>query len=1362
MVDERSIHNNNNNNNSNKSSSTMGVAVSPLLKQQVANFSNRADDGDTNIDGFEKESTDVDAVSTNNTNSKAIPTASYSTTMSPYERMVMDLFQSNIDNTVGSNTKVNDDDIAADDDAFTIDPYWMEPLLSLTKSSARSLVRQLQSSHCPMGYDPTASPVNSILSKNSVNNKGSTPVKRTTSLLSYIRHQKSSYFKDAIVLVRVGDFYETYGIDAIFLVEYCGLNPMGGKVRAGCPWRNVQATLDGLTNAGLRVAVYEEWNGVGVMPGSNGNAADDDKTKGGSSKKLKTRYLAQVVSSANPTYMHGLVLNDDGSGVTDDAPSHHGGSNDLSSSSPGRSYVGVIETRAGYTLVEVSAEERTAVVSERLTAEAVSCRLVAYPPADPLFYVPPYSEEVSETTTGGKKKRRLDRLPFLPWRQQQQHQSSSSSLLVGTRGYSRGGDFGGGGTVMGRKVRVKTLPPALVVGPKPGLTDVERAKQTVVEAFLRLEDDHHSMLSRSSSSQEEEGGDRSVSSSNAVTHDDFVIVASSPSTGYDSDTGNPSNSITTKTHPLHLETATQLGLLSDPAIPPLISSLLPDSAPSASRRFLRRWLLVPPPPEIADAMSQLVGTLKNDDDRALPISSVNAPPLTGKVIGLIRAGQASAAVYREILMALDAACEVLLLDDGIVGISPQHTGTMEDESKSRIVAPLMDILRHDTGITDSSNDSTALRKCFLDTMEIIGRVVSTHNLEQHSLRNIERDSHHSERRDYVSYHGDVVPPAFFERNEAIWRGRVRPDALECARSVPMAARKLAEAVAVDFWGTIDDYGSTAPKYDVDSDEIIDLSNANESKNPVVQDIFNNLIAIRSIPSWSKESKEKAIETLSNDKKPEKTTTKTTAYFHPRDRNGKILRNRYTTERVQEAMSEYVEACADARSEVERVLTKLAWNIVDGGHLPAILQASHLNLILSTAAHHAASSNARGWSTGTIFDENDDVDDHFGLVNGMKVSSAGHFDGIWPYWMDRSESIPNNFDLDGLFLLTAPNMSGKSTLMRSTAAAALLINSGLCAPVSSRGSAVRRFDSLFVRGASADVPTEDKSAFGAEMGDVSALLRSCGRRSLVFVDEIGRGTSPKDGTSLAGAILERMAECEMSGMFATHLHGILELPFSSKAEGRLRKKRMAIERDDESGQLKWTYTLEDGVCTNSLALLTAAKFGLPESILKRAEELSECWDSNDHPNEKPAGVNHSNDVDHSSCVHSIQHAITILEETVGTSSSGSIQIPPSYMSPPSLEGTSCVYILQIGDGQEGTDKKPRYYVGETDSLSRRLTKHRSKGKDWSSSMAVAIRVESKSHARNVESLVIQRMAKHGFHLVSVTDGMSVRRSPERTE
>jgi hypothetical protein len=1027
--------------------------------------------------------------------------------MSSYEVMVMNLFSTD------ESGKRDDTDL---DVARGIHPDWIEPLLSLTKSSSRSLVGQLSMhASCPMGFDPQASPMSRRWRGGAV----VPPAPASTPLLSFVREQKSTHFPDAVLLIRVGDFYESYGIDAIMLVEHCGLNPMAGKARAGCPWRGVQETLDKLTSAGFRVAVYEEderekKSGYGW---SRNDEVDADMgiTGGGRAGKLKTRYLAQVVSPSNPTYMHNLVLNDDSSGAStnDDASS----TSNIDLSHSGRNHVGIIETNAGYTLVEIRGDERAALISERLTSEAIACRLTAFPPADPLFYVPP-------STMAGSP-RRSDRLPFLPWTQR--HQASQR--------FTRDGGILGGATA--GTVRVKTLPPSLVVDPRPGLSDVERAKQTIVSAYLRLEEyDHRNTVSIETSPPR-----RKRLTSSAITHEDYTIVVAPSSM----------SETATITRPLHLETATQLGLMSDTAIPSLISSLLPESAPSSIRRYLRRWLLVPPPPEIADAMSVLVRTLKADDKMTLPPFMLNAPHLSGKVISLIRAGQASAAVYREILMALDAASKVLLLDRG-----------EEKDNASGIVNALMTVLRHDMGF--SKSHPMVLRTKLHDAMEIIESVINTQTTD-YSLKNVdEGNEHESSEKDCVSFYEDIIPPAFFERNEAIWRGRVKPTAIERhAKDVSTAARRLAEAVAVDFWGVDEDI------IDYDNNcTIINMSEAKESKSPIVQDIFNNLLLIKSIPSWVEQRG--SDNDATSDKVERTDNVERHHYFAPRDRNGKLLRARFTTERVQEAMSNYVEACSSARFEVERVLTRLSWNVVDGGHLPAILQSSRLNLILATAAHHSASANVKGWSAAIVYDDNNS--------SGIHESSAGYFSGLWPYWMGRSESVSNSFDLDGLFLLTAPNMSGKSTLMRATAAAALLINAGLCAPVKP-GSRVRRFDSIFLRGASADVPTEDKSAFGAEMGDVASLLRSCGSKSLVFVDEIGRGTSPKDGTSLAGAILEQMSGVyRMSGMFATHLHGILNLPYSSTAEARLRRKRMAVT-EDYNGESKWTYLLEDGVCTN---------------------------------------------------------------------------------------------------------------------------------------------------------------------------------------
>lgn len=624
---------------------------------------------------------------------------------------------------------------------------------------------------------------------------------------------------------------------------------MAGKARAGCPWRNVQATLDALTSAGFRVAVYEEWN-----EGDDGKVILSDGESGATSNnKIKTRYLTQVVSSAQPLYMHGIVLNDNESALDESSSSATGSRDDGSFSGLGRSYVGVIETSRGYTLVEISAEERTAVVSERLTAEAVSCRLVAYPPADPLFYVPP-SDESS---------RRTDRLPFLPWRQQQINQQSTS------------------------RVRVKTLPPSLVIEPAPGLTDLERAKQTIVSAFLRLEDDS---ISKALNDKNDEAAPPMRKQRRRVSHRDFVLIT--PTSG-----DNEKSSKLAPT-PLHLETATQLGLMGDPAIPSLVASLLPDSVPSSCKRFLRRWLLVRPPPDVADAMSTLVQALK-DEDRVLP----NSQPLTPKVIPMIRASQCSASVYRNILSALDSAIRLLEQSDV--------------ETCTDIITPLIKILQHDTGI--EVFDSESLKNSFVSTKRMIEEIIHVYDEE------ISIDSDHCQER--ISGFGDVVPPAFFERNEIGWRGRVKMSALEDVHSkVSKAAVQLVEAIAFDYWGV------TSIQYDENGE--LDLSTSSLAKNPIVQDIFNNMLAIKAIPDWAKQDG------------PD--------YYHPRDRNGKVLNNRYTTERVERAMTGYIEACENAKDAVTKALERLSDSIVDNGYLPSIFQASHMNLIASTVVNHGES------------------------------------------------------------------------------------------------------------------------------------------------------------------------------------------------------------------------------------------------------------------------------------------------------------------------------------------------------------------------------------------------------------------------
>jgi hypothetical protein len=101
--------------------------------------------------------------------------------------------------------------------------------------------------------------------------------------------KQKDIYSDKIVLIRVGEvikiqldmsdlylivakFYETFGIDAIMLVQYAGLNPMGGRARAGCPVKNIQPVLNSLTSAGFTVAVYEEINDIDIGGSSDGKS----------------------------------------------------------------------------------------------------------------------------------------------------------------------------------------------------------------------------------------------------------------------------------------------------------------------------------------------------------------------------------------------------------------------------------------------------------------------------------------------------------------------------------------------------------------------------------------------------------------------------------------------------------------------------------------------------------------------------------------------------------------------------------------------------------------------------------------------------------------------------------------------------------------------------------------------------------------------------------------------------------------------------------------------------------------------------------------------------------------------------------
>ncbi|MCS6837863.1 MAG: DNA mismatch repair protein MutS [Bdellovibrionaceae bacterium] len=183
----------------------------------------------------------------------------------------------------------------------------------------------------------------------------------------------------------------------------------------------------------------------------------------------------------------------------------------------------------------------------------------------------------------------------------------------------------------------------------------------------------------------------------------------------------------------------------------------------------------------------------------------------------------------------------------------------------------------------------------------------------------------------------------------------------------------------------------------------------------------------------------------------------------------------------------------------------------------------------------------------------------------------------------------------IMLLTGPNMAGKSTLMRQVALCLWLTHIGY--PASCAGGAAPLIDGIFTRIGASDSLSEGMSTFMVEMRETSYILNHYGRKSLIILDEIGRGTSTFDGLSLAQGILEHLIDkAQGFTIFATHYHELSEMEM--RYPGILMNFHMTIL--EKQGQLEFLHSLKKGAAGKSYGLYVAELAGIPMSILKRAK------------------------------------------------------------------------------------------------------------------------------------------------------------------
>lgn len=201
---------------------------------------------------------------------------------------------------------------------------------------------------------------------------------------------------------------------------------------------------------------------------------------------------------------------------------------------------------------------------------------------------------------------------------------------------------------------------------------------------------------------------------------------------------------------------------------------------------------------------------------------------------------------------------------------------------------------------------------------------------------------------------------------------------------------------------------------------------------------------------------------------------------------------------------------------------------------------------------------------------------------------------------RTPFVPNTLQLNagGCLLLTGPNMAGKSTLMRQVAVTALLAQVGCFVPA--QRAQLPIFDRVFTRIGASDSLAEGVSTFMVEMREVSQLLQGAGPRSLIILDEVGRGTSTYDGVSLAQAILEFLfSRIKARVLFATHYHELVEL---AKTWPQVQNAHMGVQQLADKKEIRFLYTLQPGAAEGSFGLHVAEKAGLPPEVVQRAHRL----------------------------------------------------------------------------------------------------------------------------------------------------------------
>nr|WP_321983638.1 DNA mismatch repair protein MutS [uncultured Lichenicoccus sp.] len=309
---------------------------------------------------------------------------------------------------------------------------------------------------------------------------------------------------------------------------------------------------------------------------------------------------------------------------------------------------------------------------------------------------------------------------------------------------------------------------------------------------------------------------------------------------------------------------------------------------------------------------------------------------------------------------------------------------------------------------------------------------------------------------------------------------------------------------------------------------------------------------------------------------------------PRDglalRQGTASLVRYSTDELSALDRRIAEAAERAALRECTLFDGLVRQALDEAALPPIADALALLDVLQSAARLAAVGD---WCRAQVTDD-----------DAFRLQGCRH--PVVQAALPRSQRFtPNDCDLSPAcrtMLLTGPNMAGKSTFLRQTALAVILAQAGL--PVPAARAELGVVDRLFSRVGASDDLAHGRSTFMVEMIETAAILNLAGPRSLVVVDEIGRGTATLDGLAIAWAVLEALhSGTRCRTIFATHFHELAQL---AESLPRLAPHTMSVR--EWKGQVVFQHEVVRGAARRSWGVHVARLAGVPEAVVGRAARL----------------------------------------------------------------------------------------------------------------------------------------------------------------